>query len=724
MPNKAIVLAALAATPLVHAQQIQATPEAPAAATAPTVATVEIKAGADTLRYNDSASRTVVGHDELVKYGDATVLDALKRLPGVTVAGSGVRMRGLGSGYTQVLVNGDRMPPGFNLEALSPEAIEKIEIVRAATAEFTTEAIAGTINIVLRKATGKEGATIKLSGIGGPDNTAQGITLGKSGKRGDFGYTLGANLNHSTRDFRQRERFSTLDAGGALTELQDKDTLFRQRFTPINANARLNWALDAGGSLSWQTFYNAGRSRGTEDNRTATLLGPAYPQPWLPVGWKIDTDDLRSELVLDQRFENGARLDAKLALNLSRVFRTMRRTGFRDQDRDQEPVLDTLDQDRFREHEIITTGKYLVPLFEGHALAFGWDAGHDRNRQQNLRVDRPLSATPPLDVDTGFRATVDRLALYGQDEWELRQGWSVYLGARWEGVRTHTRGDAFAPISASYHVFSPLMQTLWKIPGSKQDQLRFALTRTYRAPTIQQLIPAVFYASVNTEVSSDYTGNPGLHPELATGIDAAYEHYFSDGGLVSLSATTRVIHDLIRDETREETGLGGARWVTAPINQGGARVRSLALETKLPLKTIGVKWPLELRANVSRNWSTVDAVPGPGNRLDQQPRWSGNLGADYTGQRISAGASFNFVTGGWTRSSVHESSYGGVTRDLETYILYKFDADRQLRFTASNLLAPDHLRASRYADAQGVTAREATIATYRRVRLQFEQKFR
>ena len=724
MPNKAIVLAALAAAPLVHAQQLQATPEAPAAATAPAVATVEVKAGADTLRRNDSASRTVVGHEELVKYGDATVLDALKRLPGVTVAGNGVRMRGLGSGYTQVLVNGDRMAPGFDLEALSPEAIEKIEIVRAATAEHSTEAIAGTINIVLRKAAGKDGAELKLSGGGGPDTTEQGITLGKSGKQGDFNYTLGASLNHSTRDFRQHERFSTLDAGGALTELQDKDTRFRQRFTPMNANARLNWALDAGGSLSWQTFYNAGRNRGLEDNRTTTLLGPAYPQPWLPVGWMIDSDDLRSELVLDQRFDTGARLDAKLALNLARVFRAMRRTGFPEQDRNQAPVLDTLDQDRFREQELITTGKYLVPLFEGHALAFGWDAGHDRNRQQNLRVDRPLSSTPPLDVDTAFRATVDRLAVYGQDEWELRSGWSVYVGARWEGVRTNTRSDAFAPISASYHVFSPLMQTLWKIPGSKQDQLRFALTRTYRAPTMQQLIPAIFYASVNTEVSSDYTGNPGLRPELATGIDAAYEHYFSDGGLVSLSATSRAIHDFIRDETREEIGQSGARWITAPINQGGARVRSLALETKLPLKTVGVSLPVELRANISRNWSTVDAVPGPGNRLDGQPRWSGNLGSDYTGQRLSAGASFNFVSGGWTRSSVHESSYGDVTRDLEAYVLYKFGADRQLRFTARNLLAPDHLRASRYADAQGVTARDSTIATYRRLRLQFEQKFR
>jgi outer membrane receptor protein involved in Fe transport len=707
----AAVFAAVFATSVACAQQLQPQAAAPAKPTA----TVEVRAGLELARRNDTASRTVVGHDELVKYGDASALDVLKRLPGVTVGSGGPAMRGLGSGYTQVLVDGARMPPGFSLEALAPDAIEKIEIIRAATAETTTEAIAGTINIVLRKRVGKEAAELKLSGGGGPGSSAQGITLGKSGKRGDLGYTLGATLSHWTRDYRSMERFTARDAAGAVEEVRDTDSLYRQRFAPLNANARLNWGLGDGGSLSWQTFYNGNRNRGLEDNRTTTLAGPAYPQPLLPVDWKIDSESLRNELGFDQHFEGGAKLETKLALDLSHVERRMARKGFRGQ----ELVLDTVDEGSIRDAEFKTTGKYLVPLLEGHAVAFGWDAGADRNRRHDLRTDRRLPGHEPLDIDTGYSATVDRLAAYGQDEWEVRPGWSVYLGARWEGVRIRTSGDAFAASSSSFAVFSPLLQTLWKIPGSKQDQLRLALTRTYRAPTMQQLIPAMFYATVNTEVSSDYTGNAALRPELATGIDAACEHYFIDGGMLSLSATTRRIRDFIRDVTAYD----GARWVTAPINQGNAQVRSLALETKLPFKTLGGSWPVELRANVSRNWSSVDAVPGPGNRLDRQPRWSGNLGADYSGQRTGAGASFNFVTGGWTRTSVEESAYGGVTRDLEAYALYKFGTGRQLRFTARNLLAPDRLRGSVYADAFGATERAATSATWRSWRLQYEQKF-
>jgi outer membrane receptor for ferrienterochelin and colicins len=166
MPKRfALSLLALAAASLAGAQQLQSTADAPARP----AATVEVKASLDMVRQNDTASRTVIGHDELIKYGDQSVLD----------------------GYTQILVNGERMPAGFLLEALSPDAIEKVEVIRAATAEYSLDAIAGTINIVLRQKIGNKGGKnageLKLSGGGGPGSSAQGLTLGKSGKQEVFG---------------------------------------------------------------------------------------------------------------------------------------------------------------------------------------------------------------------------------------------------------------------------------------------------------------------------------------------------------------------------------------------------------------------------------------------------------------------------------------------------------------------------------------------------------
>ena len=82
--------------------------------------------------------------------------ELLKRLPGVTMQGApgrggAIRMRGLGSGYTQILLDGERVPPGFSLDSLDPEQIERIEILRAPTAETGARAIAGTINIITRE---------------------------------------------------------------------------------------------------------------------------------------------------------------------------------------------------------------------------------------------------------------------------------------------------------------------------------------------------------------------------------------------------------------------------------------------------------------------------------------------------------------------------------------------------------------------------------------------
>jgi outer membrane receptor for ferrienterochelin and colicins len=54
---------------------------------------VEVRGAAEAYdpRRDDTASKIVVNHDEIVKYGDTSVLDVLKRVPGVTVSGSGGR---------------------------------------------------------------------------------------------------------------------------------------------------------------------------------------------------------------------------------------------------------------------------------------------------------------------------------------------------------------------------------------------------------------------------------------------------------------------------------------------------------------------------------------------------------------------------------------------------------------------------------------------------------
>jgi outer membrane receptor for ferrienterochelin and colicins len=151
-------------------------------------------------RLRNTASAIVVMHDDLVKFGDTDLAEAIKRLPGVTVSGGGIAMRGLGNGYTQILLNGEKAPAGFTFESLSPDMIERIEIRRAATADVSTQAIAGTINIVLRKAPKTAAREFKASVVQGSGNSTPSANGQISDTEGERAWTLGGSGLHRHAD--------------------------------------------------------------------------------------------------------------------------------------------------------------------------------------------------------------------------------------------------------------------------------------------------------------------------------------------------------------------------------------------------------------------------------------------------------------------------------------------------------------------------------------------
>jgi outer membrane receptor for ferrienterochelin and colicins len=125
--------------------------QATAPAAAPSdMGRIEITSGRDNdtqQRRESTASKIVIGREEIERQGDSNLGEILKRMPGITLGGApgrggGIRMRGLSQGYTQILLDGQRVPPGFNVESLTPEMIERVEIYRAPTAETGAQAIA------------------------------------------------------------------------------------------------------------------------------------------------------------------------------------------------------------------------------------------------------------------------------------------------------------------------------------------------------------------------------------------------------------------------------------------------------------------------------------------------------------------------------------------------------------------------------------------------------
>ena len=694
-----------------------------------TVQKVEVKADANGYdpRRDDTASKIVVSTEEIRRYGDTSVLDVFKRLPGITVSGGAgrgggeIRMRGLGSGYTQILLNGERAPAGFDIDQLSPESIERIEILRAASAEFSTQSIAGTINIVLKRAVKKAQRELRVGygKSGEVSNPSASLTM--SDRVGKMSYSLAASAWRYEFDRPSPFEESQVDAAGRPIFV--RRTLQTDRGKPqgINLTPRLNWSLENGDTVSWQSLVTHQRTDYQGSAVIDTVLG--LPPRYDVRGMTSDGSStvVRSDLNWMHNLDEGAKLDLKLGVNGMRSDGNYHEEDARTTDGVARLARDSVVLSDTDEAGVTAVGKYSRPWKKDHALSMGWDAGYAVRDDARGEVELfPLAGTA-LRRNEEYEATLKRLALFVQDEWNVTKQWSMYAGLRWEGLETRSSGNTFETSTNRTSVWSPLAQTLYKLPDSR-DQVRVALTRTFKAPLTGSLIPRRFTTPNNSQTDPDYRGNPDLKPELATGIDASYEHYWAEKALLSASVSVRRISDYTRQGLLVEDG----RWIQTPVNDGDALTRSLELEAKFPLSAVLQDVPdIDLRASLARNWSRVDAVPGPDNRLDQQVPVSGTLGVDYKtpGGKLTTGASFAFKNGGNVRVNVEQSRYQSVRRELDVYALWKFNPTYQLRLAATNLLAQDTVSESRYVDDNGVQRRTTFSDGQAVARVTLESRF-
>ena len=218
---------------------------------------VEIRSNRDNdteARRESTAAKIVIGREEIEKQGDATISEVLKRLPGVTIGGApgrggAIRMRGLGNGYTQILLDGERMPPGFSIDQLTPEQVEKIEIMRAPTAETGARAIAGTINIVLREGQKASPDDLKLT---------YGTEHGQASSQLNWVHNLqtepiSGTFTLSAMDNHRHDESSTVTESSLITDrVKDLSTFGHRK--GMHANARLQWKGEQGRSLTLTPF--------------------------------------------------------------------------------------------------------------------------------------------------------------------------------------------------------------------------------------------------------------------------------------------------------------------------------------------------------------------------------------------------------------------------------------------------------------------------------------
>jgi outer membrane receptor for ferrienterochelin and colicins len=645
------------------------------------------------LRRRSTASRIVVGREEIERFGDSTVGDLLKRLPGVTLGGTPgrggqIRMRGLGNGYTQILLDGERVQGGLSLDSLDPDQIERIEIIRAPTAETGARAIGGTINIITREGFTRKLNDLKASVAEENGHAQSQANWSRADKLGAVSYNV--NLGANLRDVDDRTLVRTVNDSDDRTEVQSA----RSRRAGVNAGAKLQWKLDGGDSLELMPMLN--HSGGDSNRDSYFAAGALGDLPFSGSQSHAGTSMTLGRLngLYKARLGPG-RIEARGGVGMSRNFSDTHRTEFDSEDAVPAGGTATFDDRTVsRERSANLNAKYSVLLENGHNIVSGVELDGSRRIEQRTQLQNGAAVTgsdglPESAPGDNLSARSLRTAAYSQDEWTLDPHWSAYAGLRWEGIRTESEAPSVARSDNLSSVWTPLLHAVWKPDPKGTDQVRMSLTRSYRSPALTSLIASSTVSKHNSETSPDRLGNPDLKPELATGIDIAWERYLSGGGMVSVSAFRRDISDLMRTVTTAVTQSDGSvRYVAQPLNIGSAMTQGVEIDGKLRLSELWSDAPaVDLRANAALYDSRVKGVPGPHNRLDQQAAGSFNLGGDYrlAGLPLTLGGNVNWQPGYTTRLAGNQVARQNAKRVVDVYALYQFNASVRVRLTGSNL---------------------------------------
>jgi iron complex outermembrane receptor protein len=693
-------------------------------------------------RRQATASKIVIGREEIDKFGDATVGEVLRRLPGVTTPGAPgrggpPRMRGLGNGYTQLLIDGQRVPPGFSLESLTPEQVERIEILRAPTAETGARAIAGTINIITREGFKRRINDLRI-GTGYENGRATpGLFWTRNDSIDEFIYNISAGAFFPHRESSNDSRTTVTDIGsGGVLEDRDQRSVTREDRKGLNLTGRLQWRLSESGDslVLTPTLFHTEAQSGTRYTLTQAASRPGTPGLF---------DHAQSDG--DSRFTN-ARLNGQWRQRAGPVRLELSGNGgaYRSvsnslrQEADAGNVLLRTVED----HSLSRERSYNLAL-KGSGLAGGTEQGGEHSLVSGLETEgvrrndsrQTLQNGAPLLTDFGddLQASSLRLAAFVQDEWNVNPNWSAHAGLRWEGITTRgDLGDGTHPENRST-VWTPLLHAVWKPDPKKRDQVRMSLTRSYRSPPLGNLIarPSLSrdypVSGTNIVTAPDSAGNPLLKPELATGVDIAFERYLDGGGLLSANVFRRNIHNLIRSEIALESVSWSPvpRWVRRPQNIGDAVTSGIELEAKFRLdQLIEGSLPVELKANVALFSSRVKSVPGPDNRLDQQAKGTANFGADYRlrGMPLTLGGNLNFVPGYTTRLDEGNTVTVSTKAVWDAFALWTFNPAVALRLLGSNLAPRDYTNTTAIDVANERTTVASTGPSYINWQLRLEMK--
>lgn len=649
------------------------------------------------------------------RFEPLTVGDALKRVPSVAFLSDmleydGVRLRGLDSAYTQILIDGERVPGAgldrsFFVDRIPAELIDRVEVVRSSSANRSGDAVAGSINIVLRDALALDGGYIRAGALHWEDSEygQWGGTFGAvwGGQVGPGRLLIGGNMQdrRNPKDkysIRYDEPGGTIDNTEVQTDVRDG--------TDYSFNA--DYTVDVlGGELRLSGLFV--RTDRYQDEDSLEYADGVEDAAHLSVVNDNDLDILTDNLSLNARYRRemfGGETTFKLGYasidddqyefeGESEYLRDA--ITFPDEDR---YTLDATDS-QIQDEEYSAAIEHKIDLGNDLELEFGvqWN---DKTRDTNIteaprirfNVPNAPGVRPTVPAFGAFTPVLGGLGTIEEtrlDPYIMLSGENGPLkweaGLRYESTETTITDLTAAPADQvtdnDYGEFLPSASLRFRL--NETDRITFSAARTVRRPNFNQLSPVTLEEEFG---DSDFMGNPNLEPETAIGFDLGFERRLGRRGVVGINAFYRDVDNLIEEtNTGAEGSAGPGTFIYTVDNVGSGKVYGLEFDLSTPLDFVGLP-----STGVFLNYSWLDSEITDfigERRFNSQSDYVLNLGFthDIPTWDLAFGATYREQGDAYSRVLAEEvrTTYGG---DLEIFVEKQVASNVVLRFTGSNLL--------------------------------------
>jgi len=652
-----------------------------------------------------------------------TVGDMLKRVPGVTFVGSdimefdGAMMRGMAAGYTQVLINGKKVPGAgddrsFWVDRIPAEMVDHIEILRSNSANRSGDAIAGTINIVLRDAYVFDGSYLRV-GVNRAFDGEINPTFGAVTSGAALGGRLLAGINVQDRyraKIKRSDRFSD-PSMSELVSWEDQKEVKDGR----DYSGNVSYTADIGDTsrFSIDAFY-------VKTDRDVT-----------EVSHEVEYDD---EDVIDSRVPGLNPIDQK-NWGVGTEYRFDMAGGTTEFDLDYARFEDDSAESE-EKHEYVN-GEWDASEAEAQAVQ-----ADDAETSFKVAHKRPLG-NAELEFGVDYRRKKRDIAytnyaweaedegdpvVYGLDgtiESQVKetrldpyvmlsgrgQMFSWEAGLRYETTKSDIRygedGEIGGSESKDYNELLPSLHLKWDV--SADTRISVSLAKSIKRPNFNELIPALLDGEFG---DNDYIGNPLLEPETANGIDLGFERRLGKHGVVGVNFFYRDVKNLIElantgqwsedaqdtyeedleefleenpGSTEDDFEFTPESWLFTSANVGDGKVYGVEFDLSTPLTAFGLP-----NTGVFLNYSYLDSKITDflgERRFNDQAKNVYNIGfiQDLPSLGASFGATYRKQGDAFSRILGEEVTvkYGD---DLEMFVEKRFGTSVSLRLTASNLL--------------------------------------